>query len=135
MNFSKVIIRTTSILLAFTLAITASMLPHLQHSVSADIDNTVVASVGAPEEIPDRSLPVENPAEQIKDSAASSNADASVKVPTTIATARLTEEQENAMVRLPVDRDAVVNGKANLPNLTKASRICRSFRPAIRSLP
>ena len=68
MKLSKVITRMTSLLMAFSLAITATMLPHLQHSVSADIDESkIVAEYPAVDADIARTIPEESKADPIAD--------------------------------------------------------------------
>ena len=68
MKLSKVITRMTSLLMAFSLAITATMLPHLQHSVSADIDESkIVAEYPAVATEVSRTTPDESMANPIVD--------------------------------------------------------------------
>ncbi len=120
MKLSKVITRMTSLLMAFSLAITATMLPHLQHSVSADIDESkIVAEYPAVATEVSRTTPDEsmaNPIVDVKEPAVEKTVPAEP-----VSDARLTIEQEDAMVRTPADFGVVTSGKQNLPNVTKDS--------------
>ena len=110
MKLSRIFTRLTSIVMAFALAISVTMIPHMQHSVSADIDSVVLPDSA------ERSLAVDSfvSSGDKSDLATSSEP---VRQALSAPGVRLTEAQEAATSRLPGDRMTVTYGKKNLPAL------------------